>query len=151
MMLKCTTLCYIEKDDKYLMLYRNKKKIDVNKGKWIGVGGHFLDNENAEDCLLREVKEETGLELLNYTLRGKLTFYIDDIIEDSYLYTADKFTGELIDCDEGILKWIAKKDILNLNLWKGDYLFMNKLLNNEPYFEMILVYKNDKLIKWEVK
>ena len=150
-MLKCTTLCYIEKDDKYLMLYRNKKKIDVNKGKWIGVGGHFLDNENVEDCLLREVKEETGLELLNYTLRGKLTFYIDDIIEDSYLYTADKFKGNLIDCDEGILKWIAKKDILNLNLWEGDYLFMNKLLNNEPYFEMILVYKNDKLIKWEVK
>ncbi|MDE6660873.1 MAG: 8-oxo-dGTP diphosphatase [Anaeroplasmataceae bacterium] len=143
-----TTLCYIEKEDKYLMLYRNKKKNDINQGKWLGVGGHKEERETMEECLLREVYEETGLKLLNYKLCGILHFYIDDLYEVSYLYTSTDFEGSLIDCSEGILEWIPKSEVLNLPLWKGDYLFLNKLLNNEPYFEMKLVYVNDELIEW---
>ena len=141
-----TTLCYIEKNDCYLMLYRNKKAIDVNKGKWIGVGGHFLEKEDADTCLLREVYEETGLTLLDYTLRGEIVFHIDDIIETCYVYTASNFTGELKECDEGVLKWIPKKEVLNLNLWEADPLFLKKLMNGDPYFKMELIYKNDILI-----
>lgn len=149
-MLKYTTLCYIENENNYLMLYRNKKKIDINKGKWIGVGGHFLNNETKEECLIREVKEETGLDLIEYRLCGKLHFYIDDLFEICYLYKASKFKGDIISCDEGDLKWIPKNEILDLNLWEGDYLFLEKLLNDEDYFEMKLVYINDKLMEYEV-
>lgn len=147
-MLKYTTLCYIEDEGKYLMLYRNKKKKDVNQGKWIGVGGHKEDRETMEECLLREVYEETGLKLLSYTLRGKLHFTIDDLFEISYLYTSNHITGKLIECDEGKLEWISKEQILQLNLWEGDYLFLEKLLNNDDYFEMELIYKNDRLVEW---
>ncbi len=147
-MLKYTTLCYIEDEGKYLMLYRNKKKQDVNQGKWIGVGGHKEDGETIEECLLREVYEETGLKLLSYSLRGKLHFYIDDLYEVSYLYTSNNFLGTLIDCDEGKLEWISKEQVLQLKLWEGDYLFLEKLLNNDDYFEMELIYKNDRLIEW---
>ena len=149
-MLKYTTLCYIEKNEKYLMLYRNKKKNDINQGKWIGVGGHKEEGETIEECLLREVYEETGLKLLNFELCGKLHFYIDDIYEISYLYKSSAFEGNLIDCDEGKLEWISKRQVLNLDLWEGDYLFLNKLLNNESYFELKLVYKNDVLKEWSL-
>ena len=149
-MSKKTTLCYIENENNYLMLYRNKKKNDINKGKWIGVGGHFLNEETADECLIREVKEETGLDLLEYKLCGKLHFYIDDLYEICYLYKASKFKGELNICDEGELKWIPKDEVLNLNLWEGDYLFLNKILTNNHFFEMKLVYINDKLIEYEV-
>lgn len=148
--MKNTTLCYIEADGKYLMLYRNKKKKDINKGKWIGVGGHQEPDEAIDECLLREVKEETGLELLDYKLCGRLYFHIDALNEVCYLYKSDSFRGEIIDCDEGILKWISKDEILNLSLWEGDHLFLKKLLNNDDYFEMKLVYKNDKLIEWSI-
>lgn len=147
-MLKYTTLCYIEKDGKYLMLYRNKKKKDINQGKWIGVGGHREENESIEECLLREVYEETGLKLLSYQLCGKLHFYIDDLYEISYLYTSNYFEGEIIDCEEGSLEWISKDKILQLKLWEGDYLFLEKLLNQDDYFELKLVYKEDRLIEW---
>ena len=102
-----TTLCYIEKDDCYLMLHRVSKKNDVNKDKWIGVGGHFQTNESPEECLLREVKEETGLTLTNYRFRGIVTFICDKIEEAEYmhLFTADRFEGGLIECDEGTLEW----------------------------------------------
>ena len=133
------------------MLYRNKKKNDVNAGKWIGVGGHFLDGETADECLTREVLEETGLTLLDYELRGKIIFYIDELIEECFVYTSSHFEGELINCDEGDLKWIDKADILNLSLWEGDYLFLKNLLNDGNYFEMKLIYKNDKLISYEVR
>ena len=114
-----STLCYIEKDDCYLMLHRVSKKNDINKDKWIGVGGHFQTNESPEDCLLREVKEETGLTLTSFRFRGIVTFITDGLEEAEYmhLYTADGFEGELIDCDEGVLEWVPKKKIYDLNLW----------------------------------
>ena len=146
-----TTLCYIEKEGEYLMLLRNKKKTDPSKGKWIGVGGKFEPGETPEQCLLREVKEETGLTLTSYKRRALITF-ISDEWEDEYmyLYTADGFEGtlsecELADCDEGKLAWIAKKDIFNLNLWEGDKHFLKMLIEDKPYFEMKLVYKGEQL------
>lgn len=147
-----TTLCYIEKDGAYLMLLRNKKDVDPSKGKWIGVGGKFEAGETAEQCLLREVKEETGLTLKNYRQRAFITF-ISDEWEDEYmyLYTADEFEGELTDCNEGVLKWIAKEDIFDLNLWEGDRHFLRMLIDDEPYFEMKLVYKKDQLSEIEIK
>ncbi|MDE6584374.1 MAG: 8-oxo-dGTP diphosphatase [Anaeroplasmataceae bacterium] len=149
-MLKYTTLCYIEQDGKYLMLYRNKRKEDVNAGKWIGIGGHLEEGETPEECLVREALEETGLKLKDFKLRGKLHFHMDDIFEISYLYTCNSFEGELIECNEGELQWISKNQILDLPLWKGDYLFLNKLLEEEDFFEMKLVYKNDELIEWSI-
>ena len=108
-----TTLCYIEKDDSYLMLHRIKKKQDVNEGKWIGVGGHFEENESPENCLLREVKEETGLTLTSWRFRGIVTFIAKGWpTEYMCLYTADGFEGTLRECDEGELAWVAKKAII---------------------------------------
>ena len=111
--MEMTTLCYIEKDDCYLMLHRVSKKNDVNKDKWIGVGGHFEKDETPEECLLREVKEETGLTLTSYQFRGIVTFISDKVGHAEYmcLYTADGYEGEMISCDEGTLEWVPKKDI----------------------------------------
>lgn len=147
--MKKTTLCYIEKDDSYLMLYRNKKKVDINKNKWIGVGGHLLENETPDECLLREVYEETGLTLLDYKLRGEIIFYIDDLIETSYLYTANKFDGEIKECDEGELRWVKKSELFDLPMWEADPLFLRKLINDEEFFRIKLVYISDKLISVE--
>ena len=133
--MKLTTLCYIEKDDKYLMIHRIKKKHDVNKDKWIGIGGKFERGESPEDCILRETKEETGLTLTSYRLRGVLTFmYNDDDAEMEYifLYTADGFTGELIECDEGELAWVDKEEVPGLPTWEGGtiiLIFKNGLLS----------------------
>lgn len=149
--IKETTLCYIQQNHSYLMLYRNKRSHDVNGGKWIGVGGHLLDGETKEECLLREVYEETGLTLLSYQLCGKLEFDIDGLREDCYLYISDSFKGTLIDCDEGELHWIDIDDMKDLNLWKGDYLFLERIHPFEKYFEMKLVYKNDELVEYEVR
>ena len=143
-----TTLCYIEKDDQYLMLLRNKKKIDLNKGKWIGVGGKFEDGETPEECLLREVYEETGLTLTSYHFRGIITFISDEWeTEYMHLYTADAYDGELKECDEGELRFIPKKDIFDLNLWEGDVLFLRLLLEDSEPFYMKLVYEGDKLVE----
>lgn len=144
-----TTLCYIEKDDCYLMLHRVSKKNDINKDKWIGVGGHFQVNESPEDCLLREVKEETGLTLTSYQFRGIVTFITDRLDEAEYmhLYTADGFEGELISCDEGTLEWVPKKDIYQLNLWEGDFIFHRLLDENAPFFSLKLVYEGNRLIE----
>lgn len=146
--MKLTTLCYIEKDDAYLMLHRISKKNDVNKDKWIGVGGHFEPNESPEDCLLREVKEETGLTLTSYRFRGIVTFITDQLNETEYmhLYTADKFEGELISCNEGTLEWVPKKDIYHLNLWEGDIIFHRLLDEDAPFFSLKLVYEGNKLV-----
>ncbi len=142
-----TTLCYIEKDDCYLMLLRNKKEEDANEGKWIGVGGHFEEGESPEDCVLREVKEETGLTLTDYKLRGIVTFDSDTWgVEDMYLFTATGYTGELIPCNEGELHWIPKSEILDLNLWEGDRLFLQKLFDGECDIRMKLVYQGDTLV-----
>ena len=145
---KLTTLCYIEKDNKYLMLHRVKKKEDINKGKWIGVGGHFEKMESPDDCLIREVKEETGLNLTSYRARGIITFiYGSDIVEYMHLYTADGFEGSLIECNEGVLKWIDKEDVFNLELWEGDRIFLKFLLEEREFFSLKLIYNTeDKLI-----
>ena len=142
-----TTLCYIEKENKYLMLHRTSKKKDGNKDKWIGVGGHFEKGESPEECLLREVKEETGLELTSYQFRGIVTF-ISDEWPDEYmcLYTADRYTGDIRNCDEGELVWVEKEKIMDLNIWEGDKIFLKLLMENQPFFSLKLEYKGDKLV-----
>lgn len=141
-----TTLCYIEKEDAYLMLHRVKKEHDINKDKWIGTGGHFETGESPEDCLLREVKEETGLTLTSYRFRGIVTFLCDDIT-DYYmcLYTADGFTGELADCNEGTLEWVPKNSLTTLNLWEGDLIFFRLLEENAPFFSLKFRYVDNIL------
>ena len=144
--MKPTTLCYIEKEDSYLLLHRISKKHDVNKDKWIGVGGKFEDKESPEECLLREVKEETGLTLTSYRLRGIVTFVSDRwVTEYMFLYTADGFEGEMIPCDEGTLEWVKKKDMEKLNLWEGDKIFFRLLEENAPFFSLKLCYEGDTL------
>lgn len=149
--MELTTLCYIEKDEKYLMLHRVSKKNDVNQDKWIGVGGHFEPGESPEDCLLREVREETGLELTSYRFRGILTFnFNDNDSEYICLYTADGFEGELSECDEGTLEWVPKDEIEKLNLWTGDKIFFELLKKEEPFFSLKLQYQGDDLIGCEL-
>lgn len=146
--MKNTTLCYIEKDDEYLMLHRTKKQNDLNCGKWIGVGGKFEENECPEECLKREVFEETGLILESYRLCGIVTFISNEWEgEYMYLFTADKFKGELTDCNEGTLKWVKKSKVENLNLWEGDRIFLRLLAENAPFFLLKLEYIGDELIK----
>ena len=146
--MKFTTLCYIEKDNKYLMLYRNKKKNDLNEGKWVGVGGKFEEKESPDECLLREVKEETGLTLTEYKLRCLVTFVSDEWeTEHMYVYTATKFDGKLHECNEGELKWIDKDKICDLSIWEGDKIFLKRMQNNEPFFTLKVEYKGDKLVK----
>ena len=143
-----TTLCYIEKDNQYLMLHRISKKNDVNKDKWIGVGGHFEDRESPEDCLLREVKEETGLTLTSYRFRGIVTFICDDYpVEFMCLYTADGYEGRLKDCDEGRLEWVDKDKLMELELWEGDKIFFRLLDEEAPFFSLKLVYDNGVLME----
>lgn len=143
---KLTTLCYIEKGDSYLMLHRVSKKHDVNKDKWIGIGGHFEENESPEECLLREAKEETGLTLTSWKFRGIVTFISEGWnTEYMCLYTADGYEGEIIPCNEGVLEWIRKEDLLKLNLWEGDKIFLKLLQENASFFSLKLAYKGDAL------
>lgn len=146
-MVSLSTLCYIEKDGKYLMLHRTVKKNDVNKDKWIGVGGHFELDESPEDCLLREVREETGYTLTSYRYRGLVTFISGNgVTEYMSLFTADGFEGEPIVCDEGVLEWVDIEQVWKLNLWEGDKIFFRLLDENEPFFSLKLVYNGqDKL------
>lgn len=144
-----TTLCYIEQNSQYLMLHRVKKEHDPNEGKWIGVGGKLEEGETKEECLIREVREETGLLLENYEYRAKIYFYSDQYEDEiMYLYTASEYTGEQIECNEGELVWIDKSDVMKLNLWEGDRIFLEKLLEDqrEP-FELKLYYEGDRLVK----
>lgn len=146
-----TTLCYIEKDNKYLMLHRTTKANDENHDKWIGVGGHFEKGESPEDCLLREVKEETGLELNAFDFRGIVTFVSDENpAEYMCLYTAKEFSGTQIPCSEGKLEWVEKSKITELNLWEGDKIFLDLLTKDVPFFSLKLVYKNGNLIHKEL-
>ena len=146
--MKLTTLCYIEKDDCYLMLHRTKKQHDVNHDKWIGVGGKFEPDEMPEECLLREVKEETGLSLLKYRYRGILTF-IADGWESEYihLYTATEFTGNLTECNEGTLEWVPKEQIETLPIWEGDKIFLKLLMEDAGFFSLKLKYQGDELVE----
>ncbi len=142
-----TTLCYLERDNKYLMLHRTKKEIDINRGKWLGVGGKLEDNELPEQCLKREVFEETGYELENYEFKGLVIFkYNKDEPLFMYLYTSSSFFGTQKECSEGELKWIDKNKILSLNLWEGDRIFLKLLFENSNFFYLTLNYENDNLI-----
>ena len=170
-----STLCYIEKDGKYLMLLRNKKKVDCNKGKWIGVGGKREPLETVPECLLREVREETGLRLKSWTARAIIAFNSDEWEhERMFLFTADDFevvsgkgvseedaergrrvlraleTGEVLSGAEGDLNWIPKDEIMDLNLWEGDRLFLKKVAEDEPFFFMRLEYHGDDLVESHV-
>lgn len=143
-----TTLCYIEKDDKYLMLHRVKKEQDVNKDKWIGIGGHFEEGESPEECLLREAKEETGLLLTSFSFRGIVTFIAEGWpVEYMCLYTADDFQGTLGECEEGTLEWVEKEQVMSLNLWEGDKIFLRLLMENSPFFSLKLRYQGEQLME----
>ena len=150
--MQITTLCYIEQDGKYLMLHRTKKKHDINENKWIGVGGHAEGTEGPEECLLREVKEETGLTLTSYRFRALITFVSDkQEPEMMCLFTADAFTGKLITCDEGELVWVDKREVPKLPTWEGDAIFLERLLaDEERFFTLRLVYESDKLVEKSV-
>ena len=141
-----TTLCYIEKDNAYLMLHRIKKKNDVNQDKWIGVGGKLEGRESIADCLRREVSEETGLTLTDYRYRGFIEFscppWPDEIM---HLFTAASFTGRLLDCNEGELVWMPKDALSRLTLWEGDKIFLKLLAQNAPFFHLELKYEGDTL------
>ena len=136
-----STLCYLERDGKYLMLHRTVKKHDVNKDKWIGVGGHFEEGESPEECVVREVKEETGFTLTSFAYRGLVTFVSGDgVTEYMSLFTADGFEGEMAACDEGELEWVPVEEIQDLNLWEGDKIFFRLLKEQTPFFSLKLVY-----------
>ncbi len=142
-----STLCYIERDRQYLMLHRIKKENDLNHDKWIGVGGRFEKDESPEECLLREVREETGLTLDRWRFRGVITFISNEWeTEYMYLFTADRYHGEMIECDEGVLEWVDQEKIAQLPLWEGDKIFFRLLAQDEPPFLMTLQYEGDKLV-----
>ena len=144
--MKSTTLCYIEQNGCYLMLHRVKKHQDPNAGKWIGVGGKFEENESPDECLVREVKEETGLTLTRWRCRGIVTFVSDEWpTEYMHLFTADGFEGQLTDCDEGELAWVKKEDVPTLRLWEGDRVFLELLTKEEPFFLLKLIYRGEAL------
>ena len=136
-----STLCYMEKDGKYLMLHRTVKKNDVNKDKWIGVGGHFEADESPEECLLREVREETGYTLTSWRFRGIVTFVSGDgVTEYMHLFTADGFEGDPIPCDEGQLEWVDIAQVWKLNIWEGDKIFFRLIDEDYSFFSLKLVY-----------
>ena len=145
--MKLTTLCYIEKDECYLMLHRTKKENDENHDKWIGVGGKFEEGESPEQCLLREVKEETGLSLTGYQFRGLITFVSDEWgTEYMHLFTADQYTGKLKECEEGELVWVPKTQIEELTLWEGDKVFLRMLREEKQFYTLRLSYQGERLV-----
>lgn len=145
--MKNTTLCYIERNGQYLMLHRNKKEHDPNQGKWIGVGGKFEEGESPDECLCREVREETGLQLLGWQFRGIVTFVSDSWpTEYMHLFTSNSFTGSLLACNEGDLAWVNKEDVPSLPLWEGDRIFLQLLAKDAPFFLLRLQYRGDDLV-----
>ena len=143
-----STLCYIVKDGKVLMLHRVKKKNDINHDKWIGIGGKFEPEEAPEECILREAKEETGLTLTSWQCRGVVTFLQEGGEgEYMYLFTADDFTGELMECDEGDLQWVSLEFLVALPKWEGDQIFLDLLWQNAPFFLLTLRYQGDRLVE----
>ena len=146
--MKNTTLCYIRRGEDYLMLHRIKKENDLNHDKWIGIGGKFEDKESPEDCLLREVREETGLTLTDYAYRGIVTFVSDCWpTEYMHLFTATDFTGTLKTCDEGELEWLSWDMLTKIPHWEGDEIFLRLLKQDEPFFSLKLCYEGDTLVQ----
>ena len=143
-----STLCYLERDGQYLMLHRTSEKNDFNKDKWLGVGGHFEEGESPEECILREVKEETGYTLTSFRYRGIVTFVsAKGVTEYMSLFTSDGFTGEQIPCDEGELVWVDKDRVCELDIWEGDRVFLELLAEDAPFFSLKMVYdENDRLV-----
>ena len=143
-----STLCYVTRGDEVLMLHRVKKKNDLNKDKWIGIGGKFEDRESPDECLLREAMEETGLRLTSWRCRGVVTF-LSDIWEGEYMYlfTADGFEGELKECDEGELQWVPRVFLDGLPKWEGDKIFLELLWKDAPFFLLTLRYSGDTLLE----
>lgn len=144
-----TVLCYLFRGENILLLFRNKKKNDINEGKWIGIGGHIEKGESPNQTLIREVKEETNLNILSYEYRGKLYFINGEYKEVIYLYTSSSYSGEIKECDEGTLKYFPKNEIFLLPMWEGDKIFLKYLLTNTPYFELKLIYKGSTLLSVE--
>ena len=149
-----STLCYLENDrGEYLMLHRVKKKKDVNQDKWIGVGGKFEGDESPDECLLREVKEETGVTLTDWRFRGVVTFLTDGGWEGEYMYlfTATGWEGEFVpDCVEGDLEWVPKERVPDLPIWEGDKIFLRLLAEDAPPFLLTLEYAGEDLIRAEL-
>ena len=143
--MKNTSLCYIEQGSRCLMLHRTKKANDENEGKWIGVGGKCEEGESPEDCLLREVREETGLALTDYRYCGIVTFVNGGWTEYMHLFHAIGFEGTLRDCDEGVLEWVDKKQLYDLQQWEGDKIFLRLMDMRVPFFSLKLVYEGDVL------
>ena len=142
-----STLCYLERDDRYLMLHRVKKKNDINHDKWIGVGGKFEDRESPEDCMKREILEETGLRVRKWSYRGLVTFVSDTAdTEYMHLFTVTAWEGALTDCDEGLLEWVPKKDLPSLPMWEGDRIFLDLLQREDVlFFSLKLTYEGEHL------
>ena len=146
--MKQTTLCYLQRDDCYLMLHRVKKANDASHNKWIGVGGKCEANESPDECMLREVREETGLTVTQWRYRGIVTF-ISDVwpCEYMHLFTASQWEGEMTACDEGDLRWIPIAQLEGLELWEGDRIFLRLLLDSQqPFFSLKLEYRGDELV-----
>lgn len=149
---RLTSLCYLEKDGCYLILHRTKKEHDENGDKWIGVGGKFEYGESPEECAVRETREETGLTMLEPQFRGLVTFVSDEWgVEYMHLFTCSKFTGSLIDCDEGELVWLPKAELLTKKMWAGDRIFLRALEERNDFFSLKLVYQGEDLVEAQMR
>ena len=144
--MKTTTLCYITRGREVLMLHRTKKEGDMNRDKWLGIGGKLEENESPDDCLCREALEETGLTLTSWRCRGVVTFLSDRYEgEYMYLFTADGFEGSMKACDEGDLEWITREKLDSLPKWEGDQIFLDLLWQDAPFFLLTLRYQGEHL------
>ena len=143
-----TTLCYLEQDGCYLMLHRIKKKNDVNKDKWIGVGGKFEPGEDALTCVMREVQEETGYTMQAPRYRAMVDFYCPPWQpERRHLYTCDAFSGTPHPCNEGDLVWVPRDQVQALPIWQGDKIFFDLLDQDAPFFHLELFYQGEALVR----
>lgn len=141
-----STMVYIQKEGKVLLLHRTKKQNDTNEGKYLGVGGRFEANESPDDCIYREVREETGLIMNSFAYRGVVTFVSDTYpTEYMFIYTCDDFSGEMIECNEGDLYWVEKEKMFDLPMWAGDRLFLERMEKSDKPFSMKVRYVGDTL------